>query len=487
MVLLKGFHWWMSNHDSFMDDNQVAYAENVFLRDPEFVSLGQKSENVALTSSDLVLCKLDSTRYGYTYFWSDGGKMYDVGNNVVNCTTSLWEAIFNIVYLNGYVYRSHGQNKIGRIDDLEMKWGGSWSSGNLEAQATYNESYNTGSSITRYLTQGGDIIFTSMASSDTKKLSSWGTVSTIFSSWLSVWLRRTLNYYKTQNIHPWRVLYFDWTNNYANATAWYGGAMLDWFSHEWFEMLVSGIANENMVFFQQNGEGRAILARARLSSPDSKKAFYFGRGRTLNISSATERRKQSGNDVHWGLNNIIYMIAENGILSLGSLYRWLPLSWCMEATKNYNNQAVDEIGMCKVEVNSSTDESWLYYSRKVGSQCGVDRIDLEKINNPDSYWNEWAIYTQKYDFWENKACVGKVKLRAYTTSTQTIELYESIDGGAFTLVATLNGTDPKKYHLITYNREAYTIQWKIVLRTSNASATPKLYAFSFDPKVYANE
>jgi hypothetical protein len=40
--------------------NQVAYAENVFLRDPEFVSLGQKSENYALTDNDLVLSKLES-------------------------------------------------------------------------------------------------------------------------------------------------------------------------------------------------------------------------------------------------------------------------------------------------------------------------------------------------------------------------------------------------------------------------------------------
>jgi hypothetical protein len=53
---------------------------------------------------------------------------------------------------------------------------------------------------------------------------------------------------------------------------------------------------------------------------------------------------------------------------------------------NYNNDAIDEIGMVKVENETITGDSWLYYSWRSGSVCGVDRIDLSKINNPDTYW-----------------------------------------------------------------------------------------------------
>jgi hypothetical protein len=41
-----------------------------------------------------------------------------------------------------------------------------------------------------------------------------------------------------------------------------------------------------------------------------------------------------------------------------------------------------------------------------------------------------------------------LKIRAYTTAGQTIKVYSSVNGAAYTLKETLNGTDPKKYFLV---------------------------------------
>jgi hypothetical protein len=66
-------------------------------------------------------------------------------------------------------------------------------------------------------------------------------------------------------------------------------------------------------------------------------------------------------------------------------------------------------------------------------------------------------------------------------------VYSSVNGAAYTLKETLNGTDPKKYFLVWSNEECYSIQRKIVLETDDDTKTPKLYAFDFTPVVGANE
>jgi hypothetical protein len=164
---------------------------------------------------------------------------------------------------------------------------------------------------------------------------------------------------------------------------------------------------------------------------------------------------------------------------------WISNSRNIESVSNYNNDTISEIGMVKVEAGSTTN--WLYYSWRSWSVCGVDRIDLNKINNPDTYRWRGEVHTQKFDFWDNKVQINKVKMKAYTTAGQTIKVYSSIDGWAFTLKQTLNETDPKKYFLLDSNEEWYTIQWKFVLETDDEDETPKIYAFSFNPKVWNNE
>jgi hypothetical protein len=78
-----------------------------------------------------------------------------------------------------------------------------------------------------------------------------------------------------------------------------------------------------------------------------------------------------------------------------------------------------------------------------------------------------------------KTFIKKVKIRADTTTGQTIKVYSSVNGGAWTLKQTLNDTTAKKFFLLDANEEAYTIQWKLELETNDEDLSPKWYAMSF--------
>lgn len=483
-MLLQWFHWWIANHDVLVGRNQVAYAENVFLRDPEFVSLGQKSENYALTDNDLVLSKLES----FWFLGTDWGKIYKNEANVI--VWNLWSyAIINMfssTWTDVYVWIQRAFTSLARIELDEMPWQSWWVSWNVEAQASYNATAKSGGLSdlpVKYIKNSSTsfifLMWTSLQLADGNL--TYTALPSIWPYWVGIW--RTLNYIKAMESR-WRLQYTDGANNTLNATQDLSWRYIEWIYGNNIELLVAWRQKENTVIFVPSGEWKEMIARSRLSWPDAKKVHYYGREFPVNLPDNTDTR-QAWNDTYWNFNNVTYMINEWAIMSYGTIMPWLSNSRNIETVSNYNDDAISEIGMVKVETASTTN--YLYYSWRAWSVCGVDRIDLNKINNPDTYWARGELHTQKFDFWDNKVYINKVKIKAYTTAWQTIKVYTSIDWEAFELKQTLNESNPKKYFLLDCNVECYTIQWKFVLETDDDTLTPKIYAFSFIPKVWNNE
>lgn len=485
-MLLQWFQWWIANHDVLVGRNQVAYAENVFLRDPEFVSLGQKSENYALTDNDLVLSKPTFS----DYLWTNGGKIYENWTN--NQVGDLWNVailnMFTSVWTDIYMWIQRGITSLARIEFSEMPWQGWWVSWTVQAQASYNATVKSWTDCPLKYWSSSD----SLSSSFYFYILGWSlqlangdltytSLPTLQSN--GVWLWRTLNYIKCFSSR-WRMHFTDGSNNILNATQEMWWRYIEGIYGNNIELLVAWINKENSMIFIPSGEWKEIIARSRLSWPDAKKIHYYWRN-FPNIPLNVDTR-QMWNDTYGNYNNVTYMINEWAIMSYGAIMPWLSNSRNIETVSNYNDDAISEIGMAKVESGNTTG-NWLYYSWKSWSVCWVDRINLDKINNPDTYRARGELHTQKFDFWDNKVFINKVKIKAYTTAGQTIKVYTSIDWEAFELKQTLNENDPKKYFMLDCNVECYTIQWKFVLETDDETKTPKIYAFSFIPKVWNNE
>lgn len=488
MVLLQGFHWWISNHDVLVGKNQVAYAENVFLRDPEFISLWQKSENYALTDNDLVLSKMTGVVAWHTYMGTYWGKMYDAWTNNVVCTTAAAKSIYNVFILWSYLYFSLW-SAVGRVDTAYLIDASSWVSGDLEAQgANYTETYKTANTFTinKYVTYWSWLLagcrFTMQRIDSAWTYTSWPTLDGV-----AVWIWKTLNYYKCLT-HKGVLSYSDATNNTLNASQYYSGWYIEGGYLDAKEFHISWLSTDGVWMFVPSGEWKELIMRSRVACwPDEQEVFAYWRANWLNDWFTELRTRQYGMDTMGSYNNLAFFICKNKLWSWGQLFSGLPRAHTAETVKNYNNDTIDEIGMVKVENETSTGDSWLYYSWRSDGVCWVDRIDLSKINNPDTYRSEGTVYTQKFDFWHSKLYIEKVKMRAYTTTGQTVKIYSSVDWWAFTLKETLSNTNPKKYFVLWGNEECYSIQWKFVLETDDESATPKIYAFDFTPKVWAND
>lgn len=489
-MLLQWFHWWIANHDVLVGRNQVAYAENVFLRDPEFVSLGQKSENYALTDNDLVLSKLSAE----WFMGTDWGKIYKNWTN-----DQVWDVwnyaiinMFSSVGADVYVWIQRWVTSLARVLYNEMPWKSWWVSWTVQAQVSYNASVKSWTDVPlKYWSSSNTwstsfylyIYAWSLQLADGSL--TYTALPTLQVNW--VWLWRTLNYIKCFSSR-WRVHFTDWANNTLNATQDMAWRYIEWIYGNNIELLVAWREKENAMIFVPSWEWKELIARSRLSWPDQRKIHYYGR-EFPNLPDTPDLR-QSWNDTYWNFNNVTYMINDWAIMSYWAIMPWLSNSRNIETISNYNDDTISEIGMLKVETASfwiTESTNWLYYSWRAWSVCGVDRIDLNKINNPDTYWARGELHTQKFDFWDNKVYINKVKIKAYTTAWQTIKVYTSIDWEAFELKQTLNENDPKKYFMLDCNVECYTIQWKFVLETDDDTLTPKIYAFSFIPKVWNNE
>lgn len=484
--LLQWFHWGIGNHDIYLGDNQVAYAENVHLLNPEFVSLAQKSENYALTDDDLVLSKLELEYNWHAYLGTTSGKMYDKGNNIVLCTTAYAQAITSIFYRYTYLYWCMWSSRVGRIDPAYMIDWSSWVSWDLEAQATYTESHKTSTSdfpIKSREVDGSEVMcLCNGALKSADNTLTYTTLNTLI--WVPVGMRVTLNYWKMLN-HRGYLTYADGTSPNTAAGKDYSSFYIEWIYINDLEIIISWITQENSFLFVPNWEAKQSIAVARRSWPDEQYVHYYGR-RTNPLESLDSRYRQFWNDTHWSYNDMWFMINRNGVMCYGSYLPWLPRSRFM-FTKNYNGDYIDEVWMVKVESVSATGENWLYYSWRVWETFWVDRIAVDYIWTPDLYCLNWIFYTKKYDYQDNKAYIGKVKIKAYTTATQTIKLYSSVDWWGWVLEETLNWTDPKKYFLCNINKECYTIQWKIELDTDDEDLTPKFYAMSFTGTIWDNE
>lgn len=484
-ILMQWFQWGIGNHDTYLWENQVAYAENVHLRDPEFIKLAQKAENYALTDNDLVVSKLELEYNWHAYLGTEAGKMYDAGTNDVICTTATAEAITNIFSRYTYIYFTIWDGRLGRIGINYLVDGSSWVSGDLEAQTTYVENHKTASADIpiKVLEQSVDAVLC-LCPSQLKKADNSFTYTSLASiSWVGNWLRKTLNYYKlfTHKGILWRT---DWANNILNASLDLNSFYIEGIYANSVEMLISGIAQENTAIFTPSGEDKAPIAVSRTSWPDAREVHYYGRNE-VPTGLTDARRRQAGNDTNWSYNDLCYMINKGAVMSYGSSVPWLQKSWCL-LTRNYNGDLIDEVGMVKVETETNWT-NWLYYSWRVGSTCWVDRIDLDAIEKPVSFQSSGYVYTQKYNFWHAKASINKIKIRASTTANQTIKVYSSIDGGAWTLKQTLNDSTASKFFVLDAHEQGYTIQWKLELTTTSSSATPVLYAMSFNYTIWDNE
>lgn len=486
-ILYQWFQWGVGNHDTYLGKNQVAYAENVNLYDPEKVTLAQKAENYALTDNDLVLCKLESEYNWHVYLGTTAGKMYDKWNNIVLCTTAYAQAITNIFTRYSYIYWSMGNSRMWRIEPQYLVDGWSWVSWDLEAQSTYTESHKTNTSnfVAKRWEQDSTYFWAVTPSwSIIKEDNTLTTTVTTTVQWVPIWIWKTISYLKTFT-HRGKLNYHDMANSILSADLDLDSFYIEGIYANNMELLVSWIKTENSFLFVPNGEWKQAIAQSRTSWPDAREVHYYGR-KTNPLSSLDARYRQFGNDTHWTYNDICYMINKEAISCYGSWVPWMPKAWSF-LNRNYNGDLIDEIGMIKVETESSTWNNRLYYSWRVGTTCWVDRIDLDKVNKQDTYQDSGYVYTQKLDFWDAKARINKVKLKGYTTTDATMKVYCSTDHWAWVLKGTLNGTDPKKYYLLDAHVEWYTVQRKIELETADEEVTPILYAFSFEYEIWDNE
>lgn len=484
-ILLQWFHWGIGNHDTYLGENQVAYAENVHLRDPEYITLAQKAENYALTDNDLVVSKLEFEYNWHAYLGTEWGKMYDKWNNVVLCTTSTAEAITNIFSRYTYIYFTIGDTRVGRVGINYLIDGSSWTSWDLETQGTYTESHKTASSDVpiKVLEQSVDYALLLCPSQLKKADNDLAYTSLASISGVGNWLWKTLNYYKLFT-HRGILGYTDGANNILNASLDLNSFYIEGIYANSTEMLIWGIAQENTMIFTPSGEDKAPIAVSRTSWPDAREVHYYGRNDTpTGLTDA--RRRQAGTDTHWSYNDVCYMINKGAVMSYGSSVPWLKKSWSL-LTRNYNGDLIDDIGMVKVETETD-GTNWLYYSWRVWTTCGVDRIDLDAIEKPVLFQDSGYVYTQKYNFWHAKASINKIKVRAETSAGQTIKVYSSVNGWAWTLKQTLNDSTASKFFVLDAHEHGYTIQWKLELTTNDEDVAPKLYAMSFNYTIWDNE
>jgi len=484
-ILMQWFHAGIGNHDTFLWENQVAYAENVHLRDPEFIKLAQKAENYALTDNDLVISKLELEYNWHAYLWTEGGKMYDKGSNIVLCTTATAKTITNIFSRYSYIYFTIWNSRLWRIKTNYLVDGSSWVFGDLETQATYVENHKTASDEIpiKVLERNVDSVFC-LCPSQLKRADNNFTYTDMATiSGVGNGIRKTLNYYKLFT-HRGILWYTDWSNNVLNASLDLNSFYIEGIYVNSMEMLISGIEQSNTFIFTPSWEDKAPIAVSRTSWPDAREVHYYWRNSTP-TGLTDSRWRQAWTDTHWSYNDIWYMINKWAVMSYWSSVPWLPKSWNL-ITRNYNGDLIDDVGMVKVETNTD-GTNWLYYSWRVWSTCWVDRIDLDKIEKPVVYQDSWYVYTQKYNFWHAKASINKIKIRASTTTGQTIKVYSSVDGGAWTLKQTLNDSTASKFFVLDAHEQAYTIQWKLELTTDDENETPVLYAMSFNYTIWDNE
>lgn len=474
MVVLQGFHWWIGNHDMMLWEWQGAYTENLFIKNPEFLCLWQKSQNLWELTEDDIVC----TQWIWLFFWTKWGKVRDFTTGALKWT--LWtNAITNMFLQWSTIYVGRTPTSLASISISDATWWTQW-----ESTGSYNSSF-VWTWCNKFQQISSNVhIFSSPVSNnytigkiDTGISSSIYTILDNNQNWVWLWFQWT-----DLRVVWWKgnLLYWDWVSENWSVKMDWNWLLWAWHMVEWLSLIIWWWRWEDNTIYSLDWITKNLLARSDSSwNIEWAKRFYMWRSELL--ESVYPNSRYWGNDIMTGNWWNVYMIWYDWIYSFSQPYRWMSYAWNVETTKNYNNEVVDQIGMVYAN-ESSTWVSRLYYSWKTATKHWVDYLELSN-QEPTLFMDQWAWYTQRFNFGGKKAKIQWLECRAYTTATQTIKIYVAINWWSYTLVDTLDSTDPKLYKLINKHYEAYDIQFKFELETDDDTKTPKLHSFKFDPKI----
>ena len=481
MVKILAPYGWMAGHDVLMWANQCAYIENLHTRNPEYVTLWQKPEEVFATGTSLMLSGVQDDLY---FAWEDG-KIYRRADWVNVCTVADGWNIYNLKRVGNYYYFSRSNantSKLARVLITEAQSGT-----DRTAETSYSDDYTAWGNMTsmqKTLFKGSEMLSAQDDDIYLLENDSGGTATLQSDLWSFVWdVVWFWQYWQDTKAVTTRWQYsfitVDWSNTLLRFP--HNTAMMAWFTVDWWEYIISGTDNDNSAIYQPNGYGKSIIAQATSTANiESKEKFYFGRANEI-ASRDEATTKMWGDDVVASYNNIIYMIAKDKVISLGTQYRGQPLARDYTTSVNDAGDATVAIWFVKWIVDSHVP--YLYYSREnAAGNCGVSKIKMQL--EPTLYHSQWVEYTRKFVFDWDKAGITQIKMRAYTTATQTIKVYIALDWWSYELVDTLDSTDPKEYHLLNKNYEGYECQFKFVYDTSDTSVTPRRYSFDFVTTIF---
>lgn len=467
--------WWMAWHSSALSSWQCAYAENVHLRNPEYVTLWQRSESVCSTGTSLMLC-MDDFRGDLVA--GEDGKVYKLSDWSVLYTAASWANAINMKEVGNYYYlsfvASSGSYEITRIltsERLSADW---------TAAASFTQTHSS-HYMTKTVFKWGELLFwfeddiyslDNDASGTIASLQDLGTAIAGRVVWLWDYGQ------DTKALASWwqySFLTVDGSNTIMRLNL--SAVMMAWFTKEWQEYMIAGIDNESSALYMPSWYGKQLVAKAVTDTGiESKKKFHFGRTDELH-SESTSSTRMRGDDVVDSYSGITYTINKGKLLSWWSHYRGLPLAWDYATVTNSAGDTLTSIWFVKYALVSGTP--YIYYSWKNSSgDCWVDRIDVSS-HEPAVFHDSWVWYTQKFIFWDVRAKLHGFRVRAYTTPWQKFDVYISLDGWSYELLQTFDNTDPKLYTEIQKHYEAYECQFKIVPSTDDTALAPKRYWFTF--------
>jgi len=461
--------------------NQCAYIENLHTRNPEYVTLWQKPEEVFATGTSLMLSGVQDDLF---FAWEDG-IIYRRADGVSVCTVANWWNIYNLKKVGSYYYfaRTNGNvSRMGRVLLSEAQPSTDWT-----GETSYTDNHNTAwdlTSMQKTLFKGSEVLCAQdddiflleddSSGTNTKAQDLWRYIGDVVWFW-QYWQDTKAVTSKWQ----YSFITVDWSNTLLRFP--HNTAMMAWFTIDGWEYIISGTDNNNTAIYQPNGYGKSMIAQATSTiNIENKEKFFFGRANEItNRDESTT--KMWWDDVVASYNGIMYIIAKDKVISIGTQYRWQPLARDYATSVNDAGDATVSIWFVKWIIDSNVP--YLYYSwENEAGNCGVSKIKMQL--EPTLYHSQWVEYTRKFVFDWDKAWISQIKMRAYTTATQTIKVYISLDWWSYELVDTLDSTDPKEYHLLNKNYEWYECQFKFVYDTDDDTKTPIRYSFDFTPIIY---
>lgn len=473
----------MTSHSLLVGEWQVSYASKVQLRIPWKIMLGQKSELVTATGTDLCL-SMYNWGGNALYMWSKWGKVYDTSATVratLTGASSVPLAIYNIVWVWSHIYLAAAYNSndvnnfvIARISMAES------ANADRGAQSSRDATHEKAIFMKKTLFQWSDCYFLDNALVRLLENDAPGTISFADGLW-----SRIASFWKSwQDIkavtNAWKMIYMAPLLDNIIFSYDLSSLMMDWFMLEWSEFIIWGGTPSSSVLYAPNGYWKQVVGRAYVDiDAENVEKFFFGR--TNGVLTETYPTNTFWDNIFDSANNITYAINKNKILSRGSDYN-LPTSFSYLTDTNSAWDVLTEIWFVKV-ISTSTN-TYLYYSwENEAGNCWVDRVDITN-NVPTSYHSSGVVYSWKLQLSPDPLQLDRLRIRAYTTAWQTIKVYASIDWDDYYLVETLNGTDPKEYQIVWRSPLAREVQFKFLFETNDWTKTPELLSYWFNAEWY---